>query len=156
MIAEQTGRDIKTLKQLQQGYTLVEAVVSIVMISVAALGTIAYYTSAHKIDYFSMHKRVAEEIANSRLEIIKNNKYAALPDPASNLILENVNVNTGTPLAYFSYFGTMPVTRKVTVNDIPDASTGTTAYKQVTVNVSWTETAENTAKNIELTTYIAP
>lgn len=159
MIMAQTGHDIKSIKtekQLKQGYTLVEAVVSVVMISVATLGTISYYNSAHKIDYLSMHKRVAAEIANSKMEVIKNNKYAALPNPAANLVWENANVNTGTPPAYFSYFGTKPVTRMVTVNDIIDGSTGTTAYKEVKVKVTWTETNEATAKNVELSTYISP
>ncbi len=139
-----------------QGYTLVEAVVSVVMIAIATLGGIAYYASADKIQHSAMHKRVAAEIANTKLEFIKKYGYSALPDPANNYIMEYAYINSGTPPPFYAHFGSLPINRTVVVNDIIDGGTGTTEYKEVKVSVSWTEADETTPRIIELATYITP
>ena len=137
-----------------KGYTMVEAVVAMVMISIAVLGAVGYYSNANEIQKLAMHKHLAAEIAEAKLEQIKNSGYAALPNPATNNVVENANINTGTPPVYSAHFGNQTVTRKVTVND--NIVSGITESKQVDVKVSWTEVETNAAKSVQLSTLFSP
>jgi len=148
--------DALPLTKNKNGYTLMEALVSLVMISLVTLGGLSFYRNAAKLQRIAMHKRVATEIANSKLEDLRRTGYLSLPDPATVTLMEDINVNTGTPPVLAEHFGTMTVQRSVTVDDILDPVSGNTEFKKVDVLVSWQEVGANNAHEIQLTTYITP
>ena len=140
----------------KHGYTLIEALVSLIMISMVTLGGLSFYRNAAKLQQIAMHKQVATEIANSKLEDIRRAGYGTLPNPATATVMEDTNVNNGSPPAYAQHFGSNAVQRTVTVDDVPNPNTGVTEFKKVSVLVSWTEIGANNSRDIELTTYVTP
>ena len=64
------------------GFSLIECMVSIIVLSVLLIGGIALYSLSHQSLSFATQEKFAAEAASSALEQIKHNGYSALPDPA--------------------------------------------------------------------------
>ena len=132
------------------GYTLIEALVSLVMISLVTLGGLSFYRNATKFQQMAIHKQVATEIANSKLEDIRRKGYGKLPDPASSeTTIEDKDINRGSH-PYATQFGSNETLHRF-ASVIDDT---TNEAKKVKVRVSWTEIGANNGNDIEVTTYV--
>ena len=90
----------------------------------------------------AMHKKMALELANEKMEECKRVTSLAALDALDNNPTpgpENINV------------GGLSATRTIDVSTPPN---GATDYRLVNVNVTWTEAGKNSPKVIKLTTYI--
>ena len=71
---------LKNLKD--QGTTLIETLVSLVIIVIIALGGMALHFNTFEIKAMSHHKKIAMELANSRMEEYRTETCAGLLDGA--------------------------------------------------------------------------
>ena len=123
------------------GLTLIECVISILILSVTLAGSLNLYFNATSIMSVAMHKKVALEIAIQELEKVKDAGYAALPNPASGK-WENLSDRT------FDLF-TAHLRKKVTDASAPPV------MKKVELEVSWVEDKHD-PRTIKLQTLLSP
>jgi len=124
------------------GFSLVEAMIAMFLISVAVTGGMTFYLQSQEVQARVVHKKIVTELANNKLEELKKAGFNNLPDPATPEIL-TVNI------------GGLSAQQTVTVTNVPPY--GTTDYKQVEVVVNWTEPTEGgKAMVFNAVTYIAP
>jgi prepilin-type N-terminal cleavage/methylation domain-containing protein len=135
----------KVHKESQQGFTLVEALTALILLSIFSLSGIAIYANSNEIQTMAMHKKIATEMASSKIEEYRKYGYSSLP-------------TSGTPVVQNINVGGLSAIMTTNVADVDDPVGGAQAvdYKQVQVNITWTETGKSTAKDVELTTYIVP
>lgn len=73
-----------------QGTTLIETLVSLVIIVIIAIGGMALYYNTSEIKAMSQHKKIAVELANNRMEEYRTESCAGLSngpvDPYSKLV----------------------------------------------------------------------
>jgi type IV pilus assembly protein PilV len=101
----------------QEGFTLVELMIALVVLSVGLTALAALQISAIKGNAFSKRMTTAVTIANAKLEQVKNTSYANIQSESSTQVTA-ANMN---------------FTRQVTVtNDSPAPNT-----KTVNVTVTW-------------------
>jgi type II secretory pathway pseudopilin PulG len=131
-------------KTQDNGYSLTEALFSLVIMSLVVVNSIDLYVNARKVQVMTVHKKVAIETINSKLEYFKDN-YSQLPATSP-------QVDTGVMI------GTLPATQTVTVENVDENGDGLSdGYKKVTVQLDWTETAlAGKAMQVHFCTYLAP
>lgn len=112
------------------GFTLVEVLISILMLAIVLTGGMALYHNASEIMAHMVHKKVAMELADLEMEGIKELTYNSI------IPLDETTI-TGAPLANAK--------KTITVTEV-DAK-----YKEVGVKVAW----KDNSKSVELLTYIA-
>jgi len=119
----------------QKGLTLVECLISMLVLAILLSAGMALYFYAQAGFRWSVHNRIAIEMASAELESIKNSGYASIPLgvwPQSNVTIGNLHGK-----------------RDVEVF-------GMAEYKQVHVVVSWQDAVKSNPSSVSLDTYIAP
>ena len=128
-----------------KGFGLIETLISILLLSIVLTGGMAFYFNGNEFMGLAKHKKMALEIANSKLEDLKNFGYGSLP-PAGTLVVTNIAV------------GGLSAVQTTTVTNQDDPVGGNPVdYKEVRVRVDWTEAGKITApQQIDLTTFMSP
>lgn len=133
---------LKYFRLNAKGLTLIECIISILILSIMLAGGLVIYPNANTIMSLAMHKKIALEIAVQEMEKIKNAGYADLLNPP--------------PPPFDKTFGlvtTQPFTAQIhkTITDLPTAPD----MKKVELEVSWTEDNHDSSRNIKLETYMS-
>ena len=131
------GRNIRQARVAwQQGFTLLEVLVTIVILSIGLLGIAGLTTGVIRGNHFSKNITSATAAAQTQLEAVKSGGYEyAL---AANFPSDTVNM------------GGMSFNRTSTIT----ADSPATNMKTVSVTVNWTE-SNNTARSVILETILA-
>jgi prepilin-type N-terminal cleavage/methylation domain-containing protein len=140
------------IKNNNSGFTLIECLISIVLLSIVLAGGIRFYFNSSGIIGLVSHTKLATEIANSKLEDLKRAGYASLPSAGPGVT--TALTTTEDPARVLIDLGgskTVTVTDKADPVGVPDPD-----YKQVDVKISWTEADTNTLRETQFTTYMAP
>lgn len=133
------------MKKINNGFTIVEHLVSLLLLSIAIVGGMAYYTFADSHMQASFHRNIATELANSKMEELRKNGYSALPN--------TTGLWQGPSPILIKY---LSGNQSIYVFDIDDNSDGATDYKQVKVEIAWQEPSKTFLQNLTLDTYITP
>ena len=120
----------------QYGFTLLEVLVAIVILTIGLLGTAGLTTGVIRGNHYSKNITSATAAAQTQLESIKSSGYA-------NATTTNFPSDTVT-------MGGMTFTRTTTVTNSSPAAN----MKTVSVTVSWTE-SNNTSRSVNLQTILA-
>ncbi len=123
------------------GFTLIEVLVSILLLGVIMTGGMALYHNANEIMAYMVHKKVAMELADHALEEIKEKGYGsiAVTDPLN---------PTETALS-------SSVLANLSGKEIISVSAPDAKHKQVDVEIQWKEANSTYPKSVKLVTYIA-
>jgi type IV pilus assembly protein PilV len=124
------------LVKSQYGFTLLEVLVAIVILTIGLLGTAGLTTGVIRGNHYSKNITSATAAAQTQLESIKSSGYA-------NATTTNFPGDTVT-------MGGMTFTRTTTVTNSSPAAN----MKTVSVTVSWTE-SNNTSRSVNLQTILA-
>ncbi|MBZ0167340.1 MAG: prepilin-type N-terminal cleavage/methylation domain-containing protein [Candidatus Omnitrophica bacterium] len=119
----------------QLGFTLIEIMVSILLLAITLTGGMVLYHNAEQIMALMVHKKVAMELADEKMEEVRNTKY----------VLLTVGEATESSLAITG----LPASRKTVVSE-PASN-----LKEVRVEVNWNEAGAGAAKSVELVSYVA-
>jgi type IV pilus assembly protein PilV len=108
----------KSLISIEEGFTLIEIMIALVVMSIGLTALAAVQISAIRGNAFSKRMTTAMSIADGKMEQIKNGSYASIiSESATQVTQSNMNF-----------------TRQVTITNGPLANTRT-----VNVTVSWSE-----------------
>lgn len=130
-----------------QGLTLVEVLISLLLLSIVLTGGLAFYFNSSEVMGLVTHKKFAAELASSILEGLKKDGYASLPA-----------AGPGTPTALTAtddpegIIRNLSATKTVSVTDIGFP----VQYKEVGVRIRWTEAGETNPREARHVTYMAP
>ncbi len=113
----------------KQGSTLIEVLVSMVIIAVAALGGIALYHNSAELKTIALHKKMASESANSQMEEFRAMAYS---DSALNVGVTTSDITVGGLSADVIDGLGMTVT-------VTDPGLG---YKKIQVDIDWEEVSQ--------------
>ena len=127
----------------QNGFTLIEVLISILLLAIILTGGISFYTNSTEAMTLAMHKKIVTEMAVQEMELMKDALYTSLPNPA-----------TGCTTATAVTFGDFSVQKQRCVTDEPGG--GATPNKKVEMKFVWIETGKQTSREIDLATYMAP
>jgi type IV pilus assembly protein PilV len=122
----------------RRGFTLIEVLVTALLLTVGLLGTLGLTTGVIRGNFFSKNITSATAIAESQLEAVQNRGYVNATTanfPAAAVIVSMGNV---------SFARTTTITA-----DSPSSN-----MKTVSVSVTWTE-ANNAARSVSLQTILA-
>jgi type IV pilus assembly protein PilV len=127
-----------TVLNKMRGFTLIEVLVTALLLTVGLLGTLGLTTGVIRGNFFSKNITSATAIAESQLEAVQNRGYvnatsANFPAAAVAVTMGNVNFARTTTIT----------------NDSPSAN-----MKTISVTVSWAET-NNAARSVSLQTILA-
>ena len=146
-------------KNLKKGFTLVEALIAMLLLLITFAGGATLFFNADRFIGYVVHKKLAVALINLKMEEIKGHgydyQYAPLqyigdPFPAA------VTVETET-IDDLDNFEGFSFQRTISVLDIDDPAGGSLAdYKEITVAVTWTESLEDTLQTLSIVTYLAP
>lgn len=118
-----------------EGFTLLEILVSILLLAVTLVGGMALYHNAERIMALMVHKKQAMEMADKKMESMRNTSY----------VLLNVGESTESDLKISG----LSANRKIVVTE-----TGSD-LKEIKVEVNWNEAGVNIPKNVTLVSYVA-
>jgi len=131
-----------------RGFTLIESLISILLLSICLAGGIKLYFYADQLSALSIHKRVANEMINSRIEDLRNSSYNSITTTGTAVSITTINV------------GGLSANEFVTVRLVDQTGQPITpyAFKEVTVRVNWSESEDPNLnqRDYEVVTYIAP
>jgi len=131
------GRNIREdFVSSQQGFTLLEVLVTIVILSIGLLGTAGLTTGVIRGNHFSKNLTSATAAAQTQLEAVKSGGYAYAV--AANFLDDTVTM------------GGMSFTRTTTITDGSPAAN----MKKISVVVNWTD-SNGTARSVTLETILA-
>jgi prepilin-type N-terminal cleavage/methylation domain-containing protein len=130
------------------GFTIIECLISLLLLVIIMIGGMAFYTYASQYTRAALHKRAALEIANTRMEAMRNSGYSSLPDPApvSGLWQGPLNISVANIAGQENIY----------VYDVDENIDGVTDYKKVSVEIKWQQAGNTSWQTIKLETYIAP
>jgi len=114
-------------KNSNQGFSLLESMIAIVILGILMTGGLAFYYQANALYYRGLHYQMASWIADTRMEQIRNAGCSA----AGSLTGMGTDISTGTSVSLAGLTGL----RKVSLP-------GCSASNDVTVLVKWTEPGE--------------
>jgi len=134
----------------KKGLTIIECLLSIIILAIMLTAGMAFYFNAQTSMRWSVHKRIALEMASAQLESIKNSGYLNLPDPCpepAGCVITNPNVAVGALVGLSN----------TVVKDVDEPGTPVgTDYKLVIVQISWQDVGKSVSQSARLDTYIAP
>jgi len=119
------------------GFTLVETMWAAAIFAIGTLAAFAYFSSSQMRLNLDARRRVAVELANSRLEECRTYAYEDLLSCTETSTQVTVEGVTGT--------------RQTTVLDVDEDVDGQTDYRQLTVRIAWNDMGG--AQNVQLVTY---
>lgn len=126
----------RQVKNSQRGFTLLEVLVAILILTIGLLGTAGLTTGVIKGNHYSKNVTSATAAAQTKMEAIKSGGY-------SNATTTNFPSDTVS-------MGGMSFTRTIAITN----SSPATNMKTVSVTVSWTE-ANATSRSVNLQTILA-
>jgi len=124
------------------GFTLIETLISVILLAITLAGGMALYFNADELLSLVVHKKMATQMAITKMESLRSDGFDNLP-PQGSVVDSSISVG-----------GLKNAQQTVTITDIVDS--GNILYKKVKVEVSWNEAGGNFPKTVELTTHIAP
>jgi len=110
----------------KNGFTLIESLVTILLLSIVLVGGMQLYINANRILALSKHKNMAMEIANSKLEFLKTENF---------LDIKGDNLNAENP----KVVGGMTFQKNYTVVNQDNTGDTIVDFKSVNMSVSWRE-----------------
>jgi type IV pilus assembly protein PilV len=123
----------KSLISIEEGFTLIEIMIALVVMSIGLTALAAVQISAIRGNAFSKRMTTAMSIADGKMEQVKNGSYASIISESAIQVIQS----------------NMIFTRQVTVtNNSPLANT-----KTVNVTVSWSEGSKSHA--VPITTIVS-
>ena len=122
----------------QRGFTLIEVLVTILILTIGLLGTAGLTTGVIRGNFYSQNITSATAIAQSQLEAVQREGYA------------NVTTSKFPSTEQTVSMGAVNFSRTTTIADATPAAN----MKTVTVVVGWNE-ASNVARSVTLTTILA-
>jgi len=138
-------RHTDTPRRLEKGFTLVEVLVAIVMLTIIILGGMQFFVAGSARVDRGVHQRAAFEMAYARLEALSSAPY----DSIASLTENSVSLDD------------IVCTRVTKVTYVDDPLDGTGAgdsdaqdYKQITVSVYWTEAGRT--QSVDMATLVTP
>jgi Tfp pilus assembly protein PilV len=111
------------------GFSLVEVMAASIVLLVGVIGAFAYFTYGRTALNIDAHRRVALEVATSRMETIRSCDCANIASYEE----------TDEPVQIEGNYGY----RTTHIDSIDEDGDSTTDYYNVTVTVAWTENARN-------------
>ena len=128
-----------------KGFTLIETLISILLLAIVLAGGLSLYFNGNEMVTLSTHKKMALEIANSKMEDLKAGGYVNLP-------------SAGAATTTSIQVGSLNALQSVTVTNMDEAGVGGAVdYKQVDVNIDWSEGGKFKAgQQVKLSTYLSP
>jgi len=134
----------------EEGWTLIEALVSMVIIVIIALSGIALYFNSSELERMALNKKIATELANSKMEGYRSADYSTLTAgvTTADVVIGGLDAKVSDGLG-----------ETVTIADIDGDSPpdGTIDYKRVQVDINWEEAGKiERTFNISLITHIKP
>ena len=130
----------------ERGFTLIEVLITAVMLTIVILGSVGVYTYGISRVNREAHRRVALELAHQRVEELFASAFDSVQTGVDSLLVDNVNY-----------------ARLITAKAVDDSADGlgaadidadTTDYKRVEVAVKWFERGDT--NSVQLTTLITP
>jgi hypothetical protein len=139
----------------KKALTIVECLVSIVILAVILTAGMAFYFNSQIVMRGAIHKRIAVEMASAELEIIKNMDYTELIPPPPQPTLDPNGL-------WLERSG--KINGKIDIGDLSncyknvyiDPNIVAADYRHVRVVVYWQEFSKNALSSLSLDTYIAP
>ena len=123
----------KTYIKNDQGTTLIEMLVSLILISITALGGIAMFFNANELQAVVVHKKMAVEMANNQMEQCR--RGVSCTAGSSDITVSGLNIQDG-----------------MTIQDNASVWAG---YEEKVVNIGWNEAGPITrAFNVSFTTLV--
>jgi type IV pilus assembly protein PilV len=127
-----------TIVSKQRAFTLIEVLVTALILTTGLLGTLGLATGVIRGNFFSRNLTSATAIAKTQLEAVQNRGYVNatttnFPAAAATVNMGNVNFTRTTTIT----------------NDSPTAN-----MKTISVTVSWAE-SNNAARSVSLQTILA-
>lgn len=122
-----------TTRNHMKGFSIVEALVSMILLVIMMTGGMAFYNYASKHAAEALHQKIALQLAESEMERLRSSAFPP------------IGGSTNVTIRY------LPGIMTTTVLDSIGA-----AYRHVDVRVSWTEPGIATNREINLQTYIGP
>jgi len=132
-----TAGRLSALSLASGGFSLVEIMVASIILWAGVIGAFAYFTYGRSTLNIDAHKRVALEIAASRMEEIRACSAGGLSGM----------VEDGTTVQVEALYGF----RTTAIANVDENGDGTTDYYQATVTVSWTENGRT--QQVQLITF---
>ena len=139
------------------GFTIIETLISILLLAITLAGGLSIYFNADRIVTLVAHKKIAVEIANSRMEELRRldygvfkSTYGPTTPPPFVRVIPDPNVLPDPPLTV----GDIAATRTITVEYVPHVPSPD--YMEVRVKVSWMEANQTQLKEFEITSFITP
>jgi type IV pilus assembly protein PilV len=127
-----------TVLSKTRGFTLIEVLVTAVLLTVGLLGTLGLTTGVIRGNFFSKNITSATAIAQSQLEAVQNRGYV------------NATTTNFPAAAVAVTMGNVNFARTTTItNNSPSSN-----MKTISVTVTWTE-ANNAARSVSLQTILA-
>ena len=119
----------------KSGFTLIEILISLLMLSITLVAGIQLYINADKILTLATHKRMATEEVNNKLEELKTWDY-------NDLDLVNLPDSTQT-------IGGFRFTKSYAISELDGDGDGINDYKELSANLFWQEPVN--ANNYQIT-----
>ncbi len=137
----------------EDGFTIVEAMIALVILSFAILGIFKIHLSAVKIAAFNDHVLNGVLFARSKVESLKSLNFSGLTNGSGS----DATTDTTPPVDYKG--GNGKFKRQWTISDVPNLS----QTKQIIVKVGWNTQGDCTAAGnisscnhvIEISSYIS-
>lgn len=126
-----------------EGFTIVETLIAMVIFTIVLTGGIALYYNTSKVSMLAVHKKMATEIINAKMEEIKlspDDFYSATGP-----------FNITTP----SKLGELALAWQGTVTD-DGTFCPATGYQRVNLVLSWQETFQSFPRTIQLVNCVKP
>lgn len=147
------------------GVTLVELMIAMAIVTIGVVGTMGSFKYINEALEQSRIKSIATNIAQEKMEVLKNKSYFQLMVTTAPALSSGFNPNftydpNNYPPEVFTLWGLPALTRSVNIDyvSVSGASVSTIPYsnddpgmKKITVYVSWTK--KGTAKKVQLDSY---
>ena len=138
----------------KKGLTIIECLLSIIILAIMLTAGMAFYFNAHAGLRWSVHKRIAIEMASTELESIKNMNYSDIPTQGSLLLdLDGKWIARSGKVNGAVAIGNLTSGYK---DVFPYFDPGVTLYKHVRVEIYWQDAVKSGQSSVSLDTYIAP